>query len=285
MTEDVPEVDELQLRRIPIRSLRGRTEEATAAVRQGIYLDELERQAVIVNSNIVAAWRRAIGGCSPTDPEVWAALQAALFAAIVVQRVLRPGRVRRHPHHQSQQESQDFADLRGQRLRAMLGVSADSALLRVGSVRDPFEHVDERLDQLMTPDAVSLSDWYISSGRALVTPGASSDSLREGYGLRVFFPAGGVLYFGDEVLDLYALDIEMLRIRDAINTARPELHRKAPSRNLFGGAQLVDLLPETHVQQRAMDWLSDRERRGHGLGVRLIVSPDDDSETTESASD
>src|SRR5438132_494720 len=65
-----------ELRRIPLRSLKGQTEEATNALRDGLYLDELKRQAIIVNNNIVFAWRRAVDGCSATDPEVWAALQA-----------------------------------------------------------------------------------------------------------------------------------------------------------------------------------------------------------------
>jgi hypothetical protein len=273
---DVPTADELQQRRVPIRSLKGQTEEATEALRDGLYLDELERQAVIVNSNIVFAWRRAMGDCSPTDPDVWAALQAALFAAIVVQRVLRPGRVRRYRHHQTQRESQDFAECRGRRLRELLGVTAEASLLRVQGVRDPFEHVDERLDQLMTPETISLSDWYISTGKALVTPGASSGSglSSGGYGLRVFFPAGGVLYFDSEALDLYALDIAMLQIREAINAARGSLQQKVRGRNVFGGSQLVDLLPEDHVQQRAAGWLADRDERGHGLGVRLVMPPD-----------
>jgi hypothetical protein len=276
MTEDDPQTDELQRRRVPIQSLRGQTEEATEALRDGVYLDEIERQAVIVNNNIAFAWRQAMGDCSPADPDVWAALQAALFAAIVVQRVLSPGRVYKYAHHQTQQESQDFAQRRGQRLRQLLGVPSDASFLRVQKVRDPFEHVDERLDQLMTPEASSLSDWYISTGRALVTPNAeASPGLSSvGYGLRVFFPAGGVLYFGNETLDIYELDIAMLDIREAISVARTELQQKVRGRNIFGGGQLVDLLPESHVQQRAAGWLADRDRRGHGLGVSLIVPTD-----------
>lgn len=264
-----------------MRSLKGQTEIATEALRDGLYLDELERQAVIVNSNIVFAWRKAIGGCSPTDPGVWAALQAALFAAIVVQRVLHPGTVRRYPRHQRQRESQDFADLRAERLRQRLGVAADTVLLRVKSVRDSFEHVDERLDQLMTPDAISLSDWYISSGRALVTPDPPSESSSRGYGLRVFFPEGGLLYFGSEALDLYALDLAMLRIRAAVGVARKELRRMAPGRNIFGGGQLVDLMPDEQVQRRAAGWLTDREGLGYGLGLRLIEHPESGSSDTE----
>ena len=279
MPEEQPTADALH-RRIPIRSLRGQTEEASASLRDSVYLEELERQAVIVGDNIASAWRRAMGGCSSTDSRVWAKLQAALFAAIVVQRVLQPGRVHRYPHHQARQESQDFADARGNRLRGMVGLAADAVLLRTQSVRDPFEHVDERLDQLMTPDAISLSDWYISTGKAFMTPESSGNSTIGGYGLRVFFPEGGLLYFGRKSLDLYALDIEMLELRRAIDSARKELEKRVVGRNLFGGSQLVDLLPVEHVRRRADAWLSEREQRGQGLGVRLVEVPAVDDQTS-----
>jgi hypothetical protein len=254
----------LQHGRIPQRSLKGSDPVASEALRDLVYLDELDRQAGIVSTNVAFAWRRAASGCSQTDAKVWSALQAALFAAIIVQRILHPGGVRQYPHHTTQQESRDFAQMRGQRLRDLLGEVADAEIIRLTKgVRDPFEHVDERLDQIMTPDAIALSDWYISAGKALVTPEAGVDS--GGYGLRVFYPEGGFLYFGHERLDLYRLDLAMLQLRAAIGTAQDDLQEKVRGLNTFGGSQLVDLLSEGRAHERAEGWLAERRRLGHGL--------------------
>ncbi|MGQ4439863.1 hypothetical protein ACN6LI_004736 [Streptomyces violaceoruber] len=261
---DRASIPHLQQRRIPIRSLKGSDPVASEALRDMVYLDELDRQAGIVNNSIAFAWRRAAAECSSTDAKVWSALQAALFAAIIVQRILHPGGVRQYPHHKTTNESRDFARRRGQRLRDLLGEAADAEIVRLTKdVRDPFEHVDERLDQLMTPDAIALSDWYISTGNALLTPESGSGSV--GYGLRVFYPEGGFLYFGREKLDLYGLDLAMLQLRAAIGAAQGDLQKKIRGRNMFGGSQLVDLLSEGHAHQRAEYWLAERQRLGHGL--------------------
>ncbi|MFF8855650.1 hypothetical protein [Streptomyces althioticus] len=257
-------IPHLQQRRIPMRSLKGANPVASEALRDMVYLDELDRQAGIVNNSIAFAWRRAAAECSPTDAKVWSALQAALFAAIIVQRILHPGGVRQYPHHKTPKESRDFARRRGQRLRDLLGEIADAEIIRLTKeVRDPFEHVDERLDQLMTPDAVALSDWYISAGKALLTPENGLGTV--GYGLRVFYPDGGFLYFGREKLDLYQLDLAMLQLRAAIGAAQGDLQKKIRGRNMFGGSQLVDLLPEGHGHRRTEYWLAERQRLGHGL--------------------
>ncbi|WP_407564096.1 hypothetical protein [Streptomyces sp. 184] len=240
----------------------------------------MERQAVIVNNHIAFAWKRAMrDDCPPNDPEVWASLQAALFAAIVVQRILHPGKVRKYPQHQSQRKSQEFAQCRGERLRNLLGQAADASVLQLTkNVRDPFEHVDERLDQIMVSDPISLSDWYISTGKALVTPRLMTESSKpKGYGLRVFFPAGGVLYFGSDVLDLYELDVSMLELRAAIDAAREKVRTKISGRSMFGGSVVVDLLTAEGIQKRVESWLMEREGRGHDVGVRVGVQ----SETGE----
>ncbi|MFD1662538.1 hypothetical protein ACFSL4_31290 [Streptomyces caeni] len=247
-----------------MRSLKGSDPVASEALRDTVYLDELNRQASIVNNNIAFAWRRAAAECSPTDAKVWSALQAALFAAIIVQRILHPGGVHQYPHHKTQKESRDFARRRGQHLRDLLGKAADAEIIRLTKdVRDPFEHVDERLDQLMTPDAIALSDWYISTGRALLTPETGVGSV--GYGLRVFYPDGGFLYFGREKLDLYLLDLAMLQLRTAIGAVQGDLQKRTRGRNAFGGSQLVDLLPEGRAYQRTEYWLAERQQLGHGL--------------------
>jgi hypothetical protein len=209
-------------RRIPINTLRGPNDQVTEHFRQLPYLRELKRQATIFNDNVENAWRRALGPTNaPDDLAVWASLQAALFAAIVVQRLLRPskGSVRKQPHHSTRGESQALADARGERLRTLLEVPDNAIFFTVTKIRDAFEHVDERYDGIMRDDVVGFSDWYITDGMASVTLRPSDrDPTPEhvSHGLRVFFPAAGALYFDDNMVDLYLLDLAMLDMREMV---------------------------------------------------------------------
>jgi hypothetical protein len=173
----------------PIASLRGESAEATQALRTMLYLRELDRQATIFGICFDNALSVALLPTTAADDVgVWANLQGALFAAIVVQRVLQPveKQVRKHPHHEVASESQRFAAARGKHLRELLSVPDDAPLFSVSSIRNDFEHVDERLDGFMREDVHSVSDWYISDGMVLQTGPT-------GYGLRVFLPNSGTL--------------------------------------------------------------------------------------------
>lgn len=263
---------------IPIRSLRGTSAEATEQLRLSAYLRELDRQAFIVNRSIEAAWMRAIKPETPADDlEVWANLQAALFAAIVIERTLKPGKsVRKHAAHPSRVETQNYAEARGRKLRALLCISEDLGEFRVGHVRDPLEHIDERIDAVMIEEAVSLVDWYISTGEALVTPEPDPEGDgRRGFGLRVFYASGGALYFGDQGLDVFALDIAALELRTkAIPSARETIDRRISlanslasegGANHFGPHKLVRLLSDDATRDRCRQWLAERTALGASL--------------------
>lgn len=265
-------------RRIPTSTLRGPNEEVTAALRQLPYLHELRRQASIFNDNLATAWRRGMNPTIPSDdPVVWASLQAALFAAIVVQRLLRPSKsVRKQPHHSTRNESQAVADARGERLRALLQVPDDAIFFTVTKVRDAFEHVDERLDSLMRDEVIGFSDWYLTDGMALVTPRpADGTPMAEdiGHGMRVFFPAAGTLYFDDKMVDLYLLDLAMLDLKDMVDEKDTEIHTQmtGQGRSMYGGTQMVQLMDPASVERRLNAWLADRATRGHPLNVTLSV--------------
>lgn len=143
----------------------------------------------------------------------------------------------RYPHHSTSAESAEYARNRGRGLRELLAIPEDSYLIAVANVRDPFEHIDERLDHLMRDEVISVSDWYVSDGTVLLTPDAETiqSASGMGYGLRMFFPAGGILSFDDQTLDLYLLDLTILGLRKSIEMARKELAAKRSGRNLFGG--------------------------------------------------
>lgn len=76
------------------------------------------------------------------DPlEVWADLQGALTAGIVLSRLLKPQAVRPRPPL-SKAQSVANSNTRGDRLRRLLGVSDESVLLTIRAVRNPVEHID-----------------------------------------------------------------------------------------------------------------------------------------------
>jgi hypothetical protein len=132
-------------RAIPLQSVSFGDPESSAAARDRVYLDELARQAEIATQNIAEAWKRGMQIPDVRDPVTWSLLQGALFAAIVVSRILRPRGVRKYPTL-TRDDSQKYAASRGSRMRKLLEVGDDSPLFTVEDVRHSFEHVDERLD-------------------------------------------------------------------------------------------------------------------------------------------
>ena len=239
----------------PMQSVLFPDDESTKAARDLIFLQELQRQAEIATTNFEHGWRRGMGTKDPHDALTWSLLQAGLFAAIVVKRLLWPGRVREYPGL-SESDSQSIARERGKRLRSILEIEDDSPLLRVAAVRDSFEHIDERLDVATMPVVQCISDWYITVGGLTAT----SDDGRA-VALRAFNPAAGVLLFGDKILDLYALDLALLRLRQKV--IEKTLEHAPKGRGTFGGHRLVAFDPE-EVRRAATEWVAERKRLGHG---------------------
>jgi hypothetical protein len=72
-----------------MRSLESATTEATEALQLSLYLSELDRQAKIATRAFGRAWVGAIAR-QPDEDQVWADLQATLFATIILERIIRP---------------------------------------------------------------------------------------------------------------------------------------------------------------------------------------------------
>lgn len=234
-------------------------------MRDGVYLDEIDRQAGLVTHELGQAFLRAVGP-DPDQARVWGHLQASLFAAIVVCRLLNPGAVRTYPGH-DRRASQQYADERGRRLRQLLDVDDDEPVLQqVLAVRNALEHFDEYLDARLIQRPSSLVDWNISDGIALAT-GSNTDGVH-GFGLRVYFPEGGVLHVDQQALDLFALDGAMLETRDR-RRALPKPNTDG-TRTTFGGQQAVRLMEHDVAQARCTEWLSARERAGVGLNAKVV---------------
>jgi hypothetical protein len=259
-------------RAIPLQSVSFGDPESSAAARDRVYLDELARQAEIATQNIAEAWKRGMQIPDVRDPVTWSLLQGALFAAIVVSRILRPRGVRKYPTL-TRDDSQKYAASRGSRMRKLLEVGDDSPLFTVEDVRHSFEHVDERLDAKFAGGVHSLSDWYITDGDAAVTP--DQPLKAGGVGLRIFFPAGGILIFEHNEVDLYELDYALLQLRKQARSVRD--HLRTVGRGRFGGQQMVKLMSPDIVQYRCQRWLQMRTEMGVPLDVALEFNSYDES--------
>lgn len=246
-----------------IQSVHGETDEITEALQLGVYVDELKRQAIIANRSLTRGWLRAMQPeTHPHDPAVWGELQSALFAAIVVYRILRPGSVHPFPK-ETKRERQQQADRRSQQLQELLGIDDDFAVFKVRDVRNKFEHFDERLDAAVMAGRSSLIDWHISrDGTSFLTPEGYDGPVVEP--LRVFYPKAGTLYFGEVVLDLYAMDCALLTLRDDMVPAATErlTEIRGNGQRTFGASTYINLMNAQRAQDRMDEWLRVRAEGG-----------------------
>lgn len=211
------------------------------SLREIFVLDELERQAKIFDSSFTDA----LAAARADDADhAWRHVQAALFAAIVVQRTIR----------------------RHDRIRVELGVPTDEAatpLNAVYRVRNHLEHIDQRFaDVLDRTGAVMVVDWYLTDGH-LVTSGEG------GHGGRAFSAESGLLFYDDDVLDMFQLDVDMLRLAHNVRDRRTELVAALPDRSTFGGGALKTFPPRDDVR---MWW----EAESASLRESLVPPADDD---------
>ncbi|MFJ6198851.1 hypothetical protein [Micromonospora sp. NPDC092111] len=249
-------------KRIPLASVGFTSDEARQAATDSYYLEELDRQAELAINSIYLAVMRGRDTKDPRDPKVWGALQNTLFAAICIARLLKPSIVKK-PYHSSmtKQQSQQFADDRGKKLRDMLNVEDDCHILDVKAVRDAYEHYDEYFDRHLAGGAECFSDWYITDRNVLKTP-PDQGTPSKAVGIRVFYPAGGILLFEDRMLHLFELEVELIELRVKIADALEEVNAKITGRALFGGHILEPVMTEQRAQQRFMEW---QHRRAEAL--------------------
>jgi hypothetical protein len=214
-------------------AFRGASDASTAALQDQMYLCELHRQATIFDSSLHAAMVSAL--VTDDVDECWRHLQGALFAAVVVIRLIKPTATQKWGLR-SANETKAIAHARAKRLRELVGLpepgQQDMALYQLRSLRNAMEHVDERLDHIADASIGSLSDWYLSGGTVFMRDATSQTAP---LGLRSFDPTAGVLIVDDQMLDLFQLDIEMLKLRMNATEAIGEAATRIVGRCQFGG--------------------------------------------------
>lgn len=204
-------------------------------------------------------------------------MQSALFAAIVVHRLLtndKPRGRRGWP----KERAGDAAAWRVRELRRALRVPTPQelpewAIYRVAAVRDSLEHVDERLDRAVrSPGIYSISDWYLSWGSLLMTPKGPTAGAEAMAGLRAFLIPAGILFFDRAELDLFALDIEMLALRNHVKEALQDEAIDGEGRLLYGGGQWIRV-PATDIEARWLRWTTRRDEVRAEFGGEVPAIP------------
>ena len=162
-----------------------------------IFVREVERQAAF---GVMASQDLAGALSAGNMDRLWYSTQALLIAAGNVSKLLWPGK--------------PLSRERGQQLRAVLGVSDESAL-RPRAFRNHFEHYDDRLEK-----------WIMSSERhnivdSSVLPAGAIQGIDPGDFLRNLDPTSMKLTFRGDSYDLGAL---VGAIRDLRNRAEARMN-------------------------------------------------------------
>ena len=263
----------------PLRAFAGETPEATAALRSSYYLDEVDRQAAIFNASFLDAMNSALAWDAET---CWRHLQSSLFAAIVVNRLIAPRSNQRGWDGVSRLEAQRIAQARGQRLRQLLWLpdppDQSTPLYLVSKVRNGMEHIDERLDRVLHDDAgTSVSDWYLSDGRLTVKLPGEGETDPLPAGMRAFVPRIGRLYFNAERLDMFVLDLDMVKLRHHVIEAKAELREQLKGRFVFGASMSVTIPDMPEGMEAVERWRTERHQQIGELPVerqRLLGDSD-----------
>lgn len=248
--------------RIPVEPFGGATPEITEAIRDRRYLREVGRQAAIFNDSFAEAMHAA--QAASTD-DCWRHLQSALFAGVIVNRLISPKAGQRGWPGTSRREAQRIAQARAFQLRTLLRLpepdEANTPLYSVWRVRDHLEHIDERLDRVLWDEVqAGTSDWYISDGLILgiLANDGNCDPLPAG--MRVFVPRAGLLLFNAEALGMFQLDIDMFTLRIEAIRAQRRVESKIRGRLLYGGSQFIDL-PMPNGEAAVRSWSRNRQQR------------------------
>jgi hypothetical protein len=258
-----------------MRSMSGGTPETTEALWLGVFLTEIRRQAELGSRYIKRAWTRAMSeGIKSDDTMVWGDLQAALFSAIVIQRILKPGPVRPYPK-ETRVTRQTQAEYRGNRLRELLRIDDSWPLFLAKDVRDACEHFDEKLDSVILDGMASLVDWHIShDGKMLQTPPQPAAGQEMAADLRAFYPRGGILRFSARYeLDVFNLDVAFLNLLEpeGVTAAQARLNEDLEGPMTFGSTQYIYLMSEEHEDLRVKQWLDIREQAGAPVPTSLAA--------------
>ncbi|GAB2553182.1 hypothetical protein [Kribbella endophytica] len=247
-------------RRIPSQTIHGTTGEVSSALRLAAYLDEIERQSRIFTRSFSNAMDAAL--VDNDAEESWRELQSAVFAAIVINRIVDfRGEAHGWPGCSKAQATR-IAVERSEALRGLLSLPEPepgaTRIFEVRKIRNAMEHIDERLDRTTSGDEVGgFSDWYLSDGMMLVTP-AEDARTRPPLGLRAFIPEVGQLFFGDDHLNMFSLDLDILQLQHQINEARRSLAGRIRGPMLHGGGKLMAFADESHKVASLATWTKER---------------------------
>lgn len=243
-----------------MQTVTGETEEASGRLRMLFCLGELERQAEMFGRSFLDAMRVALP-VEGDQTDVWRHLQSALFAGVIVNRLLRGA---------------SPEQVRAAQLRELVCLTGEdgqgSPILELHHVRNSLEHIDERIDTyLASPGVTSLADCYLSDGHYLV----SADGSRgrpEKAGLRAFNPDLGLLHFDRESLDMFRLDLHMLTLKHNTRDAQLELCQEVRGRQKFGGGQMVRWAERNSGNSGGVRaWRHERERREAAMAQPVQV--------------
>lgn len=231
-----------------------------------LQLVECERQARIAALHIDRTWELTERRAGPGDDTlIWAELQGAMTAGIILSRMLRPTGVRQRAPLSRTKSQQRSAD-RGAELRRLLSVDDASPLLKISAIRDPIEHLDERIDTVVEQGAASVSDFFIAKQGYLAT---GPTQLPDGravppmVALRVFAPWPGLLIFDGQVFDLFAYEEALHRLIDEdypLAVAAVIQEEQEWTRSHFGSAQQLAWRADV-VERRRARWTSFRQGR------------------------
>lgn len=259
---------------VPLQPIVGPTQAVTDALRLRVFLYEIDRQADLFNRSLADA----LGAAAHDDPaDAWRHVQSAVFAAIIVYRLVTNDQGRGSPGW-TRKQAREAAEWRVRELRRALilpdrETTPEWPVYQVAQVRDSLEHVDERLDRAVrSPGIHSISDWYLSGGSLIVTPEGGTNSPGAMAGLRAFVAPAGLLCFDTTVLDMFSLDIEMLNLRNNVKEALVDEAPTVNGRLLYGGGQWTRISSD-EIATRWQSWATRRADVSAEFGGEVPAIP------------
>lgn len=243
------------------------------------YLTVLGEQALIALRHLLAIWE--VEGDSGDlevwnqresidETLVWSHLQGAMFAGVIVARMLDP-RVQKPSKRASgaqrelQKRKQEVADERSVRLCELLEIDKDSPLLQIRKIRDAIEHFDEKIDELVIAgDVASVSDFHISAGACFAEVPAEGLPGHGGYRhvtMRQFAPDIGILFFGSEAIDLFAYETALHNLLAKLPEAFDDALAGSESGARYGASRLVHWPGTAAARRQAIHAVRDEVRR------------------------
>jgi hypothetical protein len=128
-------------------------------------------------------------------------------------------------------------------------------------VRDPVEHIDERIDLVVEQGAQTALDWYIAACGVMTSGPVDSPGGRAA-GLRAFAPVPGLLYFDDIALDLWAWEEALVGLLDAVPVALERLRANEGHLDWTVGRGSMVSWAQADIDTRRERWDELRSRRG-----------------------